>query len=83
MYLTRFARAMLLLPVLDGGEWDECVRLADAFIAECEAGAPHTLQASVHCHRGSIRLARDDLEGAVADAERALEKSFAREVQTS
>ena len=77
--LTRFAQGMMLLPALDGGRWDECVRLADAFIAECEAGAPHTLQASAHCHRGSIRLARDDLEGAVADAERALE--LAREVQ--
>jgi len=70
---------MLLLPALDRGRWDDCVRLADAFIAECEAGAPHTLQASVHCHRGSIRLARDDMEGAIADAERALE--LARGVQ--
>ena len=67
------------LPALDGGLWDDCVRLADVFIAECEAGAPHTLQASVHCHRGSIRLARDDMEGAVEDAERALE--LARGVQ--
>jgi tetratricopeptide (TPR) repeat protein len=66
------------LPALDGGQWDECVRLADAFIEECEAGAPHTLQASTHCHRGSIRLARNEIDGAVADAERALE--LAREV---
>jgi class 3 adenylate cyclase/tetratricopeptide (TPR) repeat protein len=77
--LMRFGRGMMMLPALDGGRWDDCVRLADAFIAECEAGAPHTLQASVHCHRGSIRLARDDLEGAVGDAERALE--LARDVQ--
>ena len=77
--LTRFGRAMMLLPALDGGHWDDCVRLADAFIAECEAGGGHTLQASAHCHRGGIRLARDELEGAVADAERALE--LAREVR--
>ena len=77
--MARFTRGMVLLPALDGGRWNECVRLADAFIAECEAGAPHTLQASVHCHRGSIRLARDEMEGAVADAERALE--LARDVQ--
>jgi hypothetical protein len=70
---------MMLLPALDSGHWDDCVRLADVFVAECEAGAPHTLQASVHCHRGSIRLARDDMKGAVADAERALE--LARDVQ--
>jgi tetratricopeptide (TPR) repeat protein len=77
--MIRFARGMMLLPALDGGHWNDCVRLADIFVAECEAGAPHTLQASVHCHRGSIRLARDDMEGAAADAERALE--LAREVQ--
>ena len=74
--MLRFARGMMLLPPLDGGRWDECVRLADAFIAECEAGAPHTLQASVQCHRGSIRLARDDVAGAVADAERALQLGY-------
>ena len=71
--LMRFGRGMMLLPALDSGRWDDCVRLADMFIAECEAGAGHTLQASAHCHRGSIRLARDEIEGAVADAERALE----------
>jgi len=71
--LVRFERGMMLLPALDGGRWDEGVRLADAFIAECEAAGGHTLQASVHCHRGSIRLARDDTDGAVADAERALD----------
>ncbi|MGH3133893.1 MAG: hypothetical protein ACRDNY_09190, partial [Gaiellaceae bacterium] len=77
--MVRFGRGMMQLSALDGGRWDDCVRIADAFIAECEAGRPHTLQASVHCHRGSIRLARDETEGAVADAERALE--LAREVR--
>jgi class 3 adenylate cyclase/tetratricopeptide (TPR) repeat protein len=71
--MIRFARGMSLLRPLETGSWDDCVRIADEFIAECEAGAPHTLQASVHCHRGHIRLARDDVDGAVADAERALE----------
>ena len=77
-YQLRFSRGMLLLPPLDRGEWDESIRQADAFIAECETGGGHTLQASAHCHRGSIRLARDDMAGAIADAERALE--LAREV---
>ena len=71
--LVRFGRGMLLLPAFDGGRWDECVLLAGEFVAECEATGGHTLQASTHCHRGSIRLARDDLAGAIADAERALE----------
>ena len=73
MDLVRFTKAMMLLPAHDEGRWDDCVRLADAFIAECEAGTPHTAQASVHCHRGSIRLARNETEGAIGDAERALE----------
>jgi len=55
---------MMLLPALDDGRWDDCVRLADAFIAECEASGGHTLQASAHCHRGGIRLARNEIEGA-------------------
>jgi predicted ATPase/class 3 adenylate cyclase len=74
--MLRFARGMMLLPSFDHGRWDECVRLADAFIAECEAGSPHTLQASIHCHRGAIRLARGELEAAVADADRALELGY-------
>ncbi|MEO5576576.1 MAG: AAA family ATPase [Gaiellaceae bacterium] len=77
--MLRFGRGMMMLPALDGGSWDECIRIADAFIAECEASGGHTLQASVHCHRGSIRFARGDMAGAVADAERALE--LAREVR--
>ena len=76
--MIRFARGMSLLRPLETGSWDDCLRRTDEFIAECEAGAPHTLQASTHCHRGHIRLARDDLDGAVADADRALE--LAREV---
>ncbi len=71
--MTRFMRAMQMLRPLDDGRWDECLRMTDAFIAECEAGAPHTQQAGVHSYRGTIRLGRDDLAGAVADAERALD----------
>ena len=76
--MTRFMQGMQMLRPLDDGRWDDCLRMTDAFIAECEAGAPHTQQAGAHCHRGMIRLGRGDLEGAVADAERALE--LAREV---
>ncbi len=71
--LMRFGQGMRVLAAFDGGRWDEAVVMADAFIAECEAKGGHTQQASVHCYRGSIRLAVDDTLGAVADAERALE----------
>lgn len=74
--MMRFGRGMRVLSAFDGGRWDEGVPLADAFIAECDATGGHTQQASVHCYRGGIRLARDDIGGAVADAERALELAF-------
>jgi class 3 adenylate cyclase/tetratricopeptide (TPR) repeat protein len=68
----RFGRAMALLAPLDRGHWDEALRIADAFIAESEAGGGHTMQASVHCVRGVVRLARGDTAGALEDAEQAL-----------
>jgi hypothetical protein len=54
------------------GEWDECLRLADAFIAECEAGVPHYHEGQVRLARAALRLARDDTDGARADDSRAV-----------
>jgi tetratricopeptide (TPR) repeat protein len=62
-----------------GGRWDDCVRLADEFVAECEVGASHYLESMVRQHRALIRLARDDVRGAESDVESALE--LAREVK--
>jgi len=54
------------------GRWDEALRAADEFIAECEAGSPHYLEPRIRWTRASIRLARSDPEGALADLRHAL-----------
>ncbi|HEY6380167.1 MAG TPA: hypothetical protein VI316_13415, partial [Candidatus Dormibacteraeota bacterium] len=54
------------------GHWDEAAVAADEFIIECEA-SPHYLESAVRGVRASIRAARGDAEGAVADWQRAAE----------
>jgi tetratricopeptide (TPR) repeat protein len=49
------------------GRWDEALELVDAFIAECEAGSSHYLESLMREDRASIREARGDIEGALAD----------------
>jgi tetratricopeptide (TPR) repeat protein len=55
------------------GDWDEALRFADEFIAEVEGGRG-SRQASVLFEvRSEIRLARDDVTGALSDARAAVE----------
>jgi hypothetical protein len=58
------------------GEWDEAMRLADEYIAECEAGRSEYGEDAVRDTRALIRHARGDSEGANADMARAV--SFVR-----
>lgn len=53
------------------GHWDQALSGADAFIALCEAGSPHTQESTVRQTRAMIREGRGDEAGAVADARRA------------
>jgi class 3 adenylate cyclase/tetratricopeptide (TPR) repeat protein len=55
------------------GRWDEALAGADQFLAEVEAGSPHYLAAFCYDIRAGIRLGRDDVPGALADAEHAIE----------
>jgi len=55
------------------GRWDEGLAGEGAFIAECEAGSPHYLEAAARANRAAIREARGDVEGALADSRRAVE----------
>ncbi|MEX0673647.1 MAG: adenylate/guanylate cyclase domain-containing protein [Gaiellaceae bacterium] len=55
------------------GDWDLVVATADRYEQEAAAGDPHYLLHSLHTYRSLIRIARGDLEGALADAARALE----------
>jgi class 3 adenylate cyclase/tetratricopeptide (TPR) repeat protein len=50
------------------GRWDEAVGLVDELEREIAAGAPHFLEGWCLAVRGRIRLARGDVEGALADA---------------
>jgi class 3 adenylate cyclase/tetratricopeptide (TPR) repeat protein len=61
-------------PVLlyHAGKWNEALRAADDFIAEAEFGSPHYQEMESRDVRASIRLARDDVEGALDDSAKAL-----------
>jgi class 3 adenylate cyclase/tetratricopeptide (TPR) repeat protein len=54
------------------GRWDAAVREANEFIAECEQGSPHYMEAAARYARGWIALARGERERAIADMQRAL-----------
>jgi class 3 adenylate cyclase/tetratricopeptide (TPR) repeat protein len=56
------------------GRWSEALDLAEAWIAEAEAGAPRYFTRWAYEMRGRIRLSRGDLHGGLADAERSLER---------
>ena len=57
----------------DLGSWDEALAGVDEFLAEVEAGSPHYLAGGCHEIRAQIRLGRDDVAGALADAQHAIE----------
>ena len=55
------------------GRWDEGSQVADAFLTEVESGAPHpTGELGCRYAQAHIRLARDDVLGALADGELAV-----------
>ena len=55
------------------GRWDEALEGEGAFIAECDAGSPHYLEAAARANRALIREARGDVEGALVDSRRAVD----------
>src|SRR5207247_7074274 len=62
----------LLAHAIQAGRWDEGARMADEFLAE---GTAHYQASIALAWRALVRIARGDVEGAVSDAERALELS--------
>jgi class 3 adenylate cyclase len=55
------------------GRWDEGSRVADAFIAEVESGTPHPAgELGCRYAQAHIRLARDDVAGALVHGEQAV-----------
>jgi class 3 adenylate cyclase/tetratricopeptide (TPR) repeat protein len=53
------------------GSWDIALPHIEEFVAACEAGEPHYHEGGMRLRRGVIRLARDDLEGALDDIRKA------------
>jgi hypothetical protein len=49
------------------GDWDQCARAADDFLAESAAVGPHYFDTYVRSARAWMRLARGDVEAALAD----------------
>jgi len=70
--LAKFSRIVQIQLLFESGEWDEASARCDAFLAACEAGETHYLEADVRRRRASVRFARGDLEGALDDAKRML-----------
>jgi tetratricopeptide (TPR) repeat protein len=69
----RFLRGERTLDLFEAGEWDEALRSAEEFLAEVEAGSAHYMEGACRIVRAYIRLARDNVDGALADGARALE----------
>jgi class 3 adenylate cyclase/tetratricopeptide (TPR) repeat protein len=74
---TRFIQGQLNFLMLDEGAWDDAFRSATNFIAECEAGSPHRSEVGAHLIRANIHYARDDLDAAWAECEKALTQARA------
>jgi hypothetical protein len=74
----RFVCGNLIWSDFMQGRWDQALERADAFVAECESGSPHTLESHVRETRAAIREARDDESGALHDRTRALELARGR-----
>jgi class 3 adenylate cyclase/tetratricopeptide (TPR) repeat protein len=68
----RWVRGNLVMGWLELGEWDRSAAEADAFLAESEATGPHYHDCYVHLVRAIIRLARGDVDGALADQAQAV-----------
>jgi class 3 adenylate cyclase/tetratricopeptide (TPR) repeat protein len=69
----RFQRGVRLQHLYYRGHWEDALREADAFIAECEAGAPHYLEPSARLIRALLSLARDAGGTAMEEARQAEE----------
>ncbi len=65
--LIRWSEANLATALVGLGDWDVAGRMFDEFAARSEELGPHYLDSMIHVHRAAIRLARDDIAGALAD----------------
>jgi class 3 adenylate cyclase/tetratricopeptide (TPR) repeat protein len=69
--LARFERAALVGNMMWTGRWDDALRLADEWQVE-SGGAPSSGELLILRNRALVRLARDDVDGALDDLDKAL-----------
>ena len=67
-----FARGMQIQLLFPEGKWHEALPQADDFVAACEAGEPHLVEADIRRERAKARLARADGNGALEDVRQAV-----------
>ncbi len=65
--LLRFSRNVQLWLLTRRERWDEALPEIDEFVAACEAGEPHYHEGGMRLRRALVRLARDDVDGALDD----------------
>jgi len=70
--VAKYSRILQIQQLFPKGEWDEGLRRADEFLTACEAGESHYLESDTRRVRAGVRLARDDVEGALDDLRRML-----------
>jgi class 3 adenylate cyclase/tetratricopeptide (TPR) repeat protein len=69
---ARWFRGVINPARYEFGLWDEALAGLDAFLGEVEAGSPHYLAGECYTLRATLRMARGDVESALADAESGL-----------
>jgi tetratricopeptide (TPR) repeat protein len=65
--LLRFAQNVKHWMLFRTGDWDVALPYTDEFIAAVEDGEPHYHEGGMRMRRAFVRLARDDVEGALDD----------------
>src|SRR5262249_57047195 len=73
--IHRFLRGCMIQHAYWDGRWEQSLREADEFVAECEAGSPHYLESSARVARALIGLSAGGDEAAASDARRAVERA--------
>jgi class 3 adenylate cyclase/tetratricopeptide (TPR) repeat protein len=72
---VRFSRTFRLWLLFRTGAWSDALEPAEEFLAACEAGESHYHEAQVRVSRAFVRIAHDDVDGAVDDVRAALPRA--------
>jgi tetratricopeptide (TPR) repeat protein len=79
---SRFHLGNQIADEVSAGNWDRSLRMADDFIAQCEAGETQLQESHVRAARARVRHARGDTTGALEDARKGLAAARKTNVQT-